>query len=115
MPRTGVGEREIDLQFPKEAPNDWPPRGSSFVDHSVESQKNPEQPGGHGFFDYADERKKRGDKPVKIRMHVWNGEAGKPTVAYFYGSMMCWDGSSNFNFNKELMSMWSPAKTSPRR
>jgi hypothetical protein len=39
-------------------------------------------------------------------MHVWNGQPGKPTVAYFYGSMMCWDGSSNFNFVKELMNRY---------
>lgn len=35
--------------------------------------------------------------------HVFNNAPGKPTVVHYGGSAEGWDGSSNFNFNRELM------------
>lgn len=48
----------------------------------------------------------------KIVIWVYNGKPGKPTVMHYGGSAEGWDGSSNFNFCKELMRRYSglPAK-----
>lgn len=41
-----------------------------------------------------------------IRMHVFNGAPGKPTIMIYFGSVDAWDGSSNFNFAKELINRY---------
>ena len=38
---------------------------------------------------------------------MFNGAPGRPTVVLYAGSLNAWDGSSNFNFNKELMRRYS--------
>lgn len=102
----GIEGKDVDLKFHTEQPNDWPQTGSWDADHFIESIKRPGEKGRH-FIDYDQEWKQRGDPPAKLRMHVWNGLPGKPTVVYFYGSMNGWDGSSNFNFVKELLNRYT--------
>jgi hypothetical protein len=101
----GIEESDIDLTFMAEQPNDWPGTGSFDIDHFIESNKRPDNKG-HSYMDYFSESKLRGEAPCKIKIHVWNGEPGKPTVMFFFGSGNRWDGSSNFNFTKELMNRY---------
>jgi len=101
----GISEEKIDLKFFAEEPNDWPASGSHRVDHFIESTKSLGKEG-YSMYDYGDDRQKRGDPEVVMRIHVWNGSAGKPTVAYYYGPANRWDGSSQFNFTKELMNRY---------
>jgi hypothetical protein len=101
----GIPEEKIDLKFIDEKPNDWPPTNSFDVDHFIESNKRPGDKG-HHYWDYVNERSARGEGPAFVKMHVWNGEPGKPTIAYFFGSGNKWDGSANYNFTKELMNRY---------
>lgn len=101
----GIEEKMIDLKFIAEKPNTWPANGSWDIDHFIESNKRADNKG-HHYWDYADERKSRGEDGVFVKMHIWNGDPGQPTIAYFFGSGNKWDGSSNYNFMKELMNRY---------
>lgn len=97
----GLKEEEIDLTFVDEEPNpEWPdpahPAAGSprFMNHYVRSL-----PKGQNFWDYNAKLKGK----FKVRFHVFNGQPGNPTVVHYLGSGNSWDGSSNFNFTKELM------------
>ena len=49
----------------------------------------------------------------RLLMHVYNGKPGKTTVVHYGGSVCGWDGSSQFNFVKEVMRRYAglpPAK-----
>ena len=99
----GIMEDEVDLQvFPIESGVDWPTTGSHDVNHFF-----PSWPRGKHFFQYWDgEHPTKTGKGKKVRYHVFNGQPGKPTVVLFAGSGNGWDGSSNFNFNKEVQSRY---------
>ena len=43
----------------------------------------------------------------RLLMHVYNGKPGKTTVVHYGGSVCGWDGSSQFNFVKEVMRRYS--------
>lgn len=92
----GIREKDIDLKFFSDQPKDWPLSGSFDLNYFL----------GFNYLDYGDARASRGDPPVIIRMHVWNGLPGKPTVMFFYGSLNGWDGCSNFNFCKEVVNRY---------
>jgi len=103
-----IPEEEIDVTFLDEKPNDWPATGSFYSDHFIESLKIPDKPGEHNYvmWDMDKANWKPPGKPVLFRMHVWNNDPGKPTIAYYGGSGLGWDGSSNFNFTKEMMNRY---------
>lgn len=96
----GIAEGKVDLEFVDETPNSWPETGSFALSHFV-----PESiPEGQSFLDYW---AKRGRSGKVVRVHVFNGaEPGMPTVMLYAGSINAWDGSSNFNFAKELLSRY---------
>jgi len=107
----GIEESEILLKFMSEKPQDWPASGSYDVTSALlpESHKKGEHylsPLFEPPFGTA------GGWKHKIIMRVYNNDPGKPTVAHFGGSAEGWDGSSNFNFVKELMRRYAglPAK-----
>jgi len=101
----GIDEKGIFLKFWEEQPNDWPSTGSFPMDHFIESNKRGDSDGRH-YVAFLGEGKQRGEPSAKVCLHVWNGLKGKPTVAFFGGSANKWDGSSNFNFIKELMNRY---------
>lgn len=39
----------------------------------------------------------------KVKLRVWNGQEGRPTIVWYGGSGNGLDGSSNYNFMKELL------------
>lgn len=93
----GVEEKDIYLKFNADEPKDWPQTGSFNLAHFT----------GTDYWQFDAAKKDRGEtEEVKLRIHVWNGKSGKPTVMYYYGSGTKWDGSSNFNFVKELISRY---------
>ena len=93
----GIAESQVDLEFVDETPNGWPETGSFALSHFL-----PESiPDGQSFFDYW---AARGGSGKVVRVRVFNGaEVGMPTVMLYAGSLNAWDGSSNFNFAKELL------------
>lgn len=98
----GIGEGKIWLKFHAEKPNDWPTASAFDIDHLIKKSTVE----GYSYFDYISDRKKRGEPGAVLRMDVWNGDSGKPTVVFFAGSGYAWDGSANFNFIKELMNRY---------
>ena len=101
----GIQESEVELVFKAEVPQDWPKdangqrTGSFAVHHFVPGSI---QAGSHvpDYFDAVAGK----PKGLKVRLHVFNGKPGKPTVVLYAGSINGWDGSANYNFNKELQS-----------
>lgn len=104
-PEDGIEKDDFYLKFMDEEPNDWPSTNSWDIDHFIESNKSPDQK--RHYMDFDGDAGKRGDPPkALIKIFVWNGKPGKPTVMWYFGSAMKWDGSSNFNFVKELMNRY---------
>jgi len=97
----GIEEKDIDIKFYDEKPNDWPTTSAFDVDHFIESLKRPKNRGSMHYVFYL-----MFAKQAVIQCHVWNNDPGKPTVMYWGGSAYKWDGSSNFNFVKELMNRY---------
>jgi hypothetical protein len=99
-----IAEDDIALVFEDEEPNDWPANGNFDADYFIPSNKG----SNYWFFLMSKAGEKSGKKKgKKIRIHVWNAKAaGKPTVMFYGGSGNAWDGSSNFNFVRELMNRY---------
>jgi hypothetical protein len=98
----GISEDEILVDFKKdEKPKDWPSIGS----YDVTSALIKSYPKGRSFLNDLFEPPFGDAKGWKYKLivRVWNNDPGKPTVMHFGGSAEGWDGSSNFNFCKELM------------
>jgi hypothetical protein len=91
----GIEEARAELVFHDEEPSDWPTKGS----HS--NWCIPSWEAGTSNFDYWP--KVGNPNKYTRRLHIWNGKPGKPTVAQYAASAMPYDGSSNFNFYKELI------------
>jgi len=97
----GISEDEISVIFKDEQPNDWPPTGSYDVTSAL---INSYEKGDH-YLNKLFEPPFGEAKGWKYKLIYWvyNNAPGKPTVVHHGGSAEGWDGSSNFNFNKELM------------
>jgi len=97
----GIAENEIELKFFDEVPNDWPKTGS----YDTTSELLKSYPKGRTYLNKLFEPPFGDAKGWKFKIiyHVFNNAPGKPTVVHYGGSAEGWDGSSNFNFNKELM------------
>jgi len=97
----GIKEHEIEVVFKDEKPNDWPATGS----YDVTSALIPSYSKGYSYLNKLFEPPFGEAKGWKYKLIYWvyNNEPGKPTVVHYGGSAEGWDGSSNFNFNKELM------------
>ena len=94
----GLGERKCEIRFEElQEPIEWPSSGS-FALHELIPHINP----GESHFEYWKTRKSMKAR----RLHVYNGPPGKPTVVLYSASCFPFDGSSNFNFYKELMSRY---------
>jgi len=95
-----IKEHEVELTVMDEVPRDWPVEGSYggscgadyFIPKTLEKYYNPV------LFGLA-----KVSKTAKVHWHLFNGAAGKPTVIIYHGSGMGWDGSSNFNFAREVV------------
>jgi len=95
----------VELVFKNEVPQDWPPTGSVSLSHFV-PKSLPQALGREAHYNDYWEALMGKPKGMKVRLHVFNGKPGKPTVVFFAGSINGWDGSSNYNFNKELQSRY---------
>ena len=93
----GITEDQIDLSFEDATPASWPATGSHRM--------NAYLPAAIGEDDsYVEYWSSRGKSGKVVRLHVFNAKAaGEPTVVLYAGSINAWDGSSNFNFVKQLM------------
>jgi hypothetical protein len=105
----GIEEHEVGVKFFDEEPMDWPASGSYDVTSGVLKSF----PKGRSYVNVAfgapfGEAGPDTTGPYKIFYQVYNGRApGDLTVVHFGGSVHGWDGSSNFNFNKEVMRRYS--------
>ena len=98
----GITEAEVLVDFKTdEKPNDWPKTGSYDVTSALVNS----YPKGRSYLNDLFEPPFGDAKGWKHKLivRVWNNDPGKPTVMHFGGSAEGWDGSSNFNFCKELM------------
>ena len=101
----GIKEEEISLKFFAEEPMDWPSSGS----YDTTSAFLKSYPKGRTYINdlfeppFGEASPKHLGGKFKIVIWVYNGKPGKPTVMHYGGSAEGWDGSSNFNFCKELM------------
>lgn len=95
----GIGESKVEVKFVDETPSGWPETGSFALSHFVPGSI----PEGQSFMDYW---AARGGSGKVVRVHVFNGAPGMPTVMLYGGSLNAWDGSSNFNFAKELLNRY---------
>ena len=104
----GIEEETINVEVVDGEPADWPVgdegQGSYPINHYVKDCNPPSKNGpdtdafiAWGMFPPPEPGK------WKIKMRLWNGKEGKPTVLWFAGSGNGWDGSANFNFVKELL------------
>ena len=85
----------------EEKPNDWPSSGS----YDVTSALINSYPKGTSYMRdlFVPPFGEAAGWKHKIVARVYNNDPGKPTVLLFGGSAEDWDGSSNFNFMKEVM------------
>jgi len=90
----GIKEAQIELLFSDEVPNSWPATGSWHMSHFIPKAI----PYGSNHFSYWLTKHSK----YMLRIHVFNGAPGEPTVMLYAGSGNAWDGSSNYNFVKEL-------------
>jgi len=100
----GITAEKVEVVFHHVPPNDWAENGSWPSDHYHDIIKGKD----HGFtyWDAAPLGKGTGHGNV-VKVHVFNAvEEGKPTLMFYGGCGNAWDGSSNFNFVKELMSRY---------
>jgi len=91
-----IEEHEVELNMRPAEVTEWPESGTWPIRYfTPETVKN-----GTNFLTAA------GDligKKAKVSWTVFNGAAEKPTVVIYCGSGMGWDGSSNFNFMREVI------------
>jgi hypothetical protein len=87
----GIDRAKARLDFDREAPRPFPTSGAVEADHYVERGTN---------------WVKRGKdvKGVVLWLRIFTGNAGTPTVVHAGLPGGSWDGSSCFNFMKELVS-----------
>ena len=86
-----IDASEVELTMMDEVPNpQWPAKGSWYLDYFLPRTLAKE----NGFLNFA---MKNVGKTKKVHWHVFNGEAGAPTVLIYHGSGNGWDGSSNYS------------------
>ena len=97
----GIEEDEVDVKFVEEKPNDW----TSSDSYDVTSALVNSYPKGTSYMRdlFVPPFGEAAGWKHKIVARVYNNDPGKPTVLIFGGSAEGWDGSSNFNFMKEVM------------
>lgn len=97
----GIAADEVELTFKEEKPNDWPTSGS----YDVTSALLPSFKKGYSYINklFGPPFGEAAGYKEKIKIFVYNNDPGKPTVMHYGGSAEGWDGSSNYNFVKELM------------
>ena len=107
----GIAEDEVEVKLMPEVPTDWPSSGSYDVSSALLPKTFTK---GTSYFEelIVPPLGKAGGWKHKIKMCVYNNAPGKPTVMHYGGSGQGWDGSSNFNFVKEVIRRYSglPAK-----
>lgn len=96
----GITEEDLALVFEGEEPQDWPENGSYDINYWIPT-KDGSREKLNNFWEWLDTQPKK-----IVRIHVWNGQPGKPTVMFFGGSGNRWDGSANYNFNRELQNRY---------
>lgn len=107
----GIEEESINIEVVEGEPADWPVgdegQGSYPINHYIKDCNQPSKNGpdtdqfiAWGMFPPPEAGK------WKVKMRLWNGKEGKPTVLWYAGSGNGWDGSANFNFVKELLSRY---------
>ena len=87
----------MELVFSQKIPQDWPEAGSWQMTHFLPDLI----PANGSVIDYWSART---DSGFVIRLHVFNGAPGGPTVVLYAGSSNGWDGLGNYNFIKECVS-----------
>jgi hypothetical protein len=89
----GIDRTRVRLDFESEVPRPFPPSGAVEADHYVDTGRN---------------WLKRGKafKSSVLWLHVFNGKVGEPTVIQGGLPGGSWDGSSCFNFMKELVARY---------
>merc|ERR1719424_689160 len=92
----------IEIKFFDEKPSDWPTTGNWWPDYFVKSLQEAWPDHSLNMMTYW-MLKPEGVGNKTIRYHVWNNAPGAPTYVIYAGSGHAWDGSSNFNFNKEMV------------
>ena len=108
----GIAEDEVEVKIMPEVPTDWPSSGSYDVSSALLPKTFTK---GMSYLDelFGPPLGKAGGWKHKIKVWVYNNAPGKPTVMHFGGSAEGWDGSSNFNFVKEVMRRYSGLTAKP--
>ena len=107
----GIEEESINVEVVEAEPADWPVgdegQGSYPINYYIKDCNPPSINGcetdqfiAWGMFPPPEANK------WKVKLRLWNGKPGKPTVLWYAGSGNGWDGSANFNFVKELLSRY---------
>ena len=92
------------IEFPDEVPADFPKTSGFAADHYVKGGK---QLGGSSWGAWG----LANLSEYVIGIRCFNGPKGKPTVWHGYMPGVAWDGTSCFNFQKELISRYYGKKT----
>lgn len=87
----------VHVSFPDEKPNDFPDTAAMSANHYVGKQGECLGEASWGAWGLQN----LGDKVIGMR--CYNGDVGKPTVLWMYLPGEAWDGTSCFNFTKELI------------
>src|ERR1700733_3044290 len=89
----GIDRTKVRMDFESEVPRSFPPSGAVEADHYVGTGRNWLKRG-------------RAFKGSVLWLHVFNGKNGEPTVIQAGLPGGSWDGSSCFNFMKELVARY---------
>jgi hypothetical protein len=89
----GIDRTKVRLDFESEVPRPFPPSGAVEADHYVDTGRNWLKRG-------------RAFRGSVLWLHVFNGKVGEPTVIQAGLPGGSWDGSSCFNFMKELVARY---------
>jgi hypothetical protein len=89
----GIDRTKVRMDFESEVPRPFPPSGAVEADHYVDPGRNWLKRG-------------RAFKGSVLWLHVFNGNNGEPTVIQAGLPGGSWDGSSCFNFMKELVARY---------
>ena len=98
-----IAEHEVELDMIDEEPQDWSPT-AAFTMHYYLPKSIPV--GSSPMFYMM----KNVGKTAKVSWKVFNGKPGKPTVLLYSGSGNGWDGSSNYNFMREVIQRYCGRK-----
>ena len=95
-----IDSKYVRVQYEQDKPyGDFPSENSISADHYVEK--------GRSFVETADVMGANVSKNLAVLIRVWNNEVGKPTVLHCGLPGAHWDGTSCFNFTKEMMHRYS--------